>query len=675
MMEKPQVLSDIDLAWREFTSSGKTSCTPLRPEIRDSWARCRRMGIDPYDGSSPTVLDKSQFADLLSKKEDLINIAIPFMKRLYDVISDSGFIVVLTDEKGFILEIISTPDLIKYVEETHINYKTGVRWLEDDVGTNGIDLILRYKKPFQISGAEHYACTHHNVACIGAPIFNGDGQLIGGLTATGFVWATHKHTAAMIVAAVEVISDEIMIREKNKQLTIINNRMANVLTSMSDGVIVTDKFGAIKQINPAAMRIIGDPQENPVSGIIYDLFNDDSVFCNDVLGKGISYIDREAKIRSKTQMINILATANPIKDEQENIVGGIIFLTPKEKLWKLIKRYSATSARFHFKNIICNSVAMKTALSLAERASKTSNNILLEGESGTGKEIFAQAIHNNSNKKNGPFVAINCGALPRELIASELFGYTEGSFTGARKEGRPGKFELADRGTIFLDEIAEMPLDQQVNLLRVLQERTVTRIGSIKEIPIDVMIICASNKDLVQEVKKNNFRQDLYYRLNVISIKIPPLRDRLEDIPLLVDFFIQSMSKGQTGRSIRISPGVIECLQKYNWPGNVRELQNVVEKMLLYCNDGSLNLNHIPTEIRPLTEAKSFASFEAKHDSDFLNYARRSKKKEFNEDERSRLMSLLSQFGGNISRVAKELGINRCTVYRKMKLYNLVKLS
>lgn len=672
MARKEQmVIPHAESVWKEFISSGHLNKDVLRPEIRESWKRCRKMGINPYHDSSPTVLNKSQFTDLLSRKKDLLNIAIPFMKRLYDVISGSGFIVVLTDERGFILEIVSTPDLKKLIEERKVNYKPGVRWLEEDVGTNGIDLVLRHKKPFQIFGAEHYGYIHHESACIGAPIFNIDRQLTGALIATGFVNATHKHTAAMIVAAVEVISDEIMIREKNRQLSIINNRLANVLTSMSDGVIVTDKDGVIKQINPVATKMIGQPQENIVSGVIYNYFNDGFVFHNEVLGKGISYTDKEARIKSKEQLINILATANPIRDEQENIVGGIIVLTPAEKLRKLIKRYASTSARFHLKDIIGNSPAMKTALNLSERASKTSNNILLEGESGTGKEIFAQAIHNGSHRKNGPFVAINCGALPRELIASELFGYTEGSFTGARKEGKPGKFELADGGTIFLDEIAEMPLDLQVNLLRVLQERTVTRIGSINEIQIDVMIICASNRDLSLEVMRNNFRQDLYYRLNVISIKIPPLRDRLEDIPLLVDFFIKSMSNGQTGSTIKISPEVIECFKNYNWPGNVRELQNVVEKMLLSCNDGYLGLDQLPREIRSLPVVKSLTDSETRAGADFLNYARQSKKEKLHEYERSRMMMLLAQFGGNISKVAKELGINRCTVYKKMKRYNL----
>lgn len=670
-MNKKKALPDIASAHHKFLSTGKIEAGSLRPEIKDSWLRCRKFGIDPYDGSSPTVLSESEFAALLSKKKNLITIAVPFMERLYELIRDSGFAVVLCDEQGFILEIIRTPDLEEAILKTQINYLPGSRWLEEDVGTNGIDLVLRLQKPYQISGAEHYAIAHHVVACIGAPIFNADGELTGILTASGYTQATQKHTAAMIVAAVEVITDEIMLREKNNQLIITNNRLANVLTSMSDGVIVTDHRGIIQQMNPVAQHMLGHSIGKDYHAAISDFYDDGLIYRNDVLDKGISYTDKEVAIKSRTSSTHILATANPIKDEQEQIVGGIIVLTPAAKLQKLIKRYASTSARFHFKEIIGKSPAMQSALDLAERASRKSNTILLEGESGTGKEIFAQAIHNNSSRKNGPFVAINCGALPRELISSELFGYMEGTFTGAKKEGRPGKFELANGGTIFLDEVAEMPLEQQVNLLRVLQERAITRIGSIKEIPIDVMIICATNKDLKMEVMRNNFRQDLYYRLNVISIKIPPLRERLEDIPLLVDFFISCMSNPGSKSKITVTPEVIECFSRYNWPGNVRELQNVIEKMLLYCDGGIMGLERLPAGIPLYPAVRATNHYAPSPESDFLHSTRKRKRDKVNEEERQKLLLLLSRSGGNISAIAKELGVNRCTVYRKMKRHNI----
>jgi transcriptional regulator of acetoin/glycerol metabolism len=665
-------MSEIESVWNEFIGCGKVKSPLVRPEIKASWERCRTLGVDPENGNSHTILRESELADLLSKKKDLITVAMPFMERFYKQICDTGFGLMLGDENGFILKVLMTTEIEEVLKQASFNAKPGARWLEEDVGTNGYDLVLRHNKPFQIAGAEHYARLHHMFSCVGAPIFNVNNQLTGALIATGYAGTTHKHTVAMIRTAVEVISDEIMIKEKNTQLTIANNRLMNILMSMSDGVIVTDRFGSVTEINPVAMKIMGEQRDRIVSKGIDEYFNDGFIFRKNVLQEGFSYTDKEAKIRSKSQMINILATSNPIRDEQGNIVGGIVVLTPREKLRKLVKRYSSISARLHFEDIIGKSHALKVALRLAEKASQTSHNILLEGESGTGKEIFAQAIHNNSDRKDGPFVAINCGALPRELMASELFGYTEGSFTGAKKEGRPGKFELADGGTIFLDEVTEMPLDQQVNLLRVLQERRVTRIGSITEIPIDIMVICATNKNLQSEVLANNFRQDLYYRLNVISIKIPPLRDRPDDIPLLVNHFIEAMNEEKTKVKIKVSPEVIECFKRYSWPGNVRELQNVVEKMLLSCNGDYLSMAHIPSEIQQVPVMTTAAAYEPRSEMSFLNNTRQRKREASDKDEQGRIMMLLDQYGGNISKVAKELGINRVTVYKKMKRHNLV---
>lgn len=231
---------------------------------------------------------------------------------------------------------------------------------------------------------------------------------------------------------------------------------------------------------------------------------------------------------------------------------------------------------------------------------------------------------------------------------------------------------MANGGTIFLDEIAEMPLDQQVSLLRALQERMITRIGSISEIPVDVMVICATNKDLQSEVMKNNFRLDLYYRLNVISIKIPPLRKRLEDIPLLVNFFIKSMNSGNNKKPVQVDPEVIDHFNTYNWPGNVRELQNVIEKMLLYCDGDYLGIERLPLEISKLSPDERIEQKAPQTESNFLEYTRKRNKEKINDEERKKILFLLTEYGGNISQVSKKLGINRSSVYRKMKRYKIM---
>jgi sigma-54 dependent transcriptional regulator, acetoin dehydrogenase operon transcriptional activator AcoR len=282
--------------------------------------------------------------------------------------------------------------------------------------------------------------------------------------------------------------------------------------------------------------------------------------------------------------------------------------------------------------------------------------------------MFAQAIHNRSERRNGPFVALNCGVIPRELIGSELFGYVEGAFTGAKRGGKPGKFELASGGTLFLDEIGDMPLDQQIALLRVLQEKNVTRIGGDKVISVNARVICATNKNLLQEVEKGTFRQDLYYRLNVISITVPPLRNRINDIPLLFKYFLDKISRDR-GCKFYAKPDVIQCLQKFDWPGNVRELQNVVERAVSLTESESITLAHLPTEIyasrKPVLQSAESLLPPALR----ANFGREQRRQLLEEAERQQILMLLSKHGGNISVVAREMGISRNTLYRKMRLY------
>jgi transcriptional regulator with PAS, ATPase and Fis domain len=261
--------------------------------------------------------------------------------------------------------------------------------------------------------------------------------------------------------------------------------------------------------------------------------------------------------------------------------------------------------------------------------------------------------------------------MPRELIGSELFGYAEGAFTGARKGGKPGKFELASGGTIFLDEIGDMPIDQQGALLRVLQEKKITRIGGLRDIPIDVRVVCATNKDLSDEMRKGNFRSDLFYRLNVINIKIPPLRERPGDILLLFKHFLNDLHAPVDQSFEDIDPEVINCLLRYKWPGNVRELQNVVERMVNAMNGTTIEIENLPMEIRewrPASECPPLPNVSKNQDSDVtMDQARELGKQLSTDMEKNQIIDLLKQYGGNVSRVAREMSISRPTLYKKMR--------
>lgn len=456
------------------------------------------------------------------------------------------------------------------------------------------------------------------------------------------------------------------LSKANQELLVLNNNLTNIVKNMSDGVFMVDKSGEIQILNGVLEGLWGD-----LAGEIQDWIKKDILYSHKsslyrMLQEGKSFRDEEIILAGKKGDLHCLASGTPIKDEQGEMNSGVIMVRPIKEIRKLVNRFTGAQANFYFSDIVSKDPQFHKIINLAMIATANLSNVLIEGESGTGKEMFAQAIHNESSHRNGPFIAVNCGAIPRELVGSELFGYADGAFTGAKKGGSPGKFELASGGTIFLDEIGDMPIDQQVALLRVIQEKKITRIGGQQVIPVDVRIICASNKNLAEQISKGNFRQDLYYRLNVISLKIPPLRERKDDIPLLFRYFISKY----TGKDINsISPEILSSLIQYKWPGNVRELQNVVERMIYMANGGELLPEHLPLEIsnyQPNKEGSQAEYLSIKNTSE-----KESTRKLVAQIERDKIVRFLNLHDGNISRVAQEMGFSRRTIYRKIKLYGI----
>lgn len=366
----------------------------------------------------------------------------------------------------------------------------------------------------------------------------------------------------------------------------------------------------------------------------------------------------------------LLASGTPILGKERTFERGIIIFRPLKEIHKLVNRISGARATFHFEDIITGSPEMLRLIERLKSSPSSMSNILIIGESGTGKELIAQAVHNVSPRRRGPFIAVNCGAIPRELIGSELFGYAEGAFTGAKKGGNPGKFELANGGTIFLDEIGDLPFDQQATLLRVVQERSITRIGGREIIPVDVRIICATNKDLSLEMNRGRFRHDLYYRLNVISVKIPPLRERTNDVLLLFKYFLKK-AELQTNKKVKkFDHDVEKYLILYDWPGNVRELQNVVECMVNNMYDSNLEFEHLPTEIRNYSPELTSSTLLRQTDgisSVTMREARALGRRLATTTEKNQINELLIKHGGNITRIAREIGVARSTIYKKMK--------
>lgn len=323
-------------------------------------------------------------------------------------------------------------------------------------------------------------------------------------------------------------------------------------------------------------------------------------------------------------------------------------------------------AKYSWDTIIGHSLAMQKVKQMAARSAKTDSNVLICGESGTGKELFAHAIHNDSRRSEGPFVKINCAAIPKDLLESELFGYEEGAFTGAKKQGKIGKFELASGGSIFLDEIGDMPLDMQVKILRVLQEKEIERIGGNKTIPVDCRIIAATNRNLKERITENAFREDLYYRLNVINIEVPPLKARKEDIELLTLKLMEKLSAA-LGRFVsNITVDALECLKQYNWPGNIRELENVIERAINLADQETIEMSHLPSY---LIAARSESDVELAEENEPLPLT--TLKEAVDAVEKTTLIRTLKAVHFNKLKAAKILGISRTSLYEKIEKYHI----
>lgn len=382
-----------------------------------------------------------------------------------------------------------------------------------------------------------------------------------------------------------------------------------VLASVSDGILAIDDQARITQYNPAAEKILGIPASDAIGKPLADIVPANLALLN-VLKDGSVYNHKEILL---DQNSHYLASGRPIMDPSGRIIGAVAVLKDIGDVRDLINKVTAHQT-FTFAEITYTSRPMQQLITLAMSYARGESTILIRGETGTGKELFARALHAASSRKESPFITVNCAAIPDTLLESELFGYEGGAFTGASKGGKQGLFELANGGTIFLDEIGEISFHLQAKLLRVLQDRTIRRIGGSREIQVDVRILAATNRNLEEMIEKDRFRQDLYYRLNVIPLFIPPLRERRDDIPVLAHYFLQRFAAKLQKRVDAISDAALEKLNRYNWPGNIRELENVIERSVNIVQGSVILSEHIvlytdtlPAASHSLNEQRSFA--------------------------------------------------------------------
>nr|WP_252187621.1 sigma-54-dependent Fis family transcriptional regulator [Anaeromonas gelatinilytica] len=451
--------------------------------------------------------------------------------------------------------------------------------------------------------------------------------------------------------------------EEEKDVSQVLN---TILETAYDGIVVVDKDGYITMISKAYVKFLRLENKDVIGKHVTEVIENTRMHI--VVQNGISEIANIQKVGDNY----MIASRIPIikKGEVVGAVGKLLFrnLDELNDLYKRInlmekelKQYKGeltklNRSKYTFKNIIGKSKKLIDTIDLAKKGSQTDSNILILGDSGTGKELFAHAIHNHSDRSFGPFVKVNCAAIPAELLESELFGYEDGAFTGARKGGKIGKFELADGGTIFLDEIGDMPLIMQSKLLRVIQEREIEKVGGTKPKRINVRIIAATNKDLEKMISKGEYRQDLYYRLNVFTINVPSLKQRCEDIPTLSYYFLNKLNDKYHKKVKKISDRCFNYLINHKWPGNIRELENVIERAMNLINtEEVMDVEHLPKCVLGKEYVRSPKRLE-----DVLSKA-----------EKEAIIESIKASKGNKTKAAKILGIGRTTFYEKLNKYNL----
>ena len=437
---------------------------------------------------------------------------------------------------------------------------------------------------------------------------------------------------------------------RSREINILRKRLMTIMDTMVDAVAAVDKDGLFIYSNNRFKELVGC--EHHEDSIIYDYLVNEEV--ERTVGQSNDIKNKEVYVKSSGEEIFCLLSTKPIEFEDENI-GTVFTLKNMVDVYKEVNDLSIMNLPTSFDDILGDSESMVRLKENARQIAESGSTVLIQGESGTGKELLARAIHNYGEYRDKPFIAINCAAIPDNLLESELFGYEEGAFSGAKKGGKLGKFQLAHEGTIFLDEIGEMPLHLQPKLLRVLQEKEIEKLGGTGTIPINVRVIAATNKNLEELIKEGKYREDLFYRLNVIPFKMIPLRERKKDIPLLLEYFLNKYNDS-LGKNIRgYTMEAEKTLVKYRWKGNVRELQNVVEYMVNMSSEEYLIYENIPLNVREYMESGKSEEVEIPKFDDVL---------------KELIQKAIGVYGDTVegkTLAAKALGISRATLYRKLK--------
>ncbi|PQZ57698.1 sigma-54-dependent Fis family transcriptional regulator [Bacillus sp. MYb209] len=606
--------------WKKFVDEGILDSDRMNQRISESWHRCKQANVNPHMNKGQNILTSVVFQDQKQKSEIFLDIALPHLQNMKKTIDELQMMALLIDPDGYVLSLSGNKQTLKRAK--HINFIEGVKWTEAAVGTNAIGTALAIEEAIMITGTEHYSVASHSWSCAAAPIHNDDGKLIGVLDFSCPIEFSHPYMLGMVTSITHAIERECSIQIHQNELHLIH-RFLDVIDS-----------------------------------------DEQVVICNhrDVIVSASKSVRERVSNWSRMKLENLMQNGLKTKLEipvysNDRLIGKCIYLKGNKQtnLYSTFPLMKGIS----FPGVIGTSNLFQHTLEEIKLVSPTDASVYVCGETGVGKEYVARAIHENSPRKGGPFIAVNCGSLPKELMESELFGYAEGAFTGARRQGYKGKFEQAEGGTIFLDEIGEVPPEMQIALLRVLQERIVTPIGSSKEIPVNIRVITATHKDLLRLVEEGEFRQDLYYRLHVYPIYVPSLSERKEDIP----YFIQDFCERKQW-NIQFPASIIIQFTQHKWPGNIRELLNVLERIYILSQGREICEKQISFLLQTMMGNQNQLELQTENKEEHtLNFREKV--------QRDSMMEALQKTNGNVSLAAKLLDVPRSTFYKRMQKFKL----
>jgi transcriptional regulator of acetoin/glycerol metabolism len=548
------------------------------------------------------LLTDQQVKELLQVNRDLLHHVAPVFEKLTPLLRKSGQIAVLVDRYGFVLETLCDPDF--EIQARNLQLRVGANWQEQKKGTNAMGVALQEEKSVRIHGEQHFFIQNRSLTCTASPIFSTGGELAGVINISARVEQFNPFVSSLVSLIAESVQNRLLFEQARQEHLITLKELEHMSNHIHAPLLTLDRDNRIIRANQAARRVLG----------------------KDCVGKEFS--DKKG------------FAVESIVDNTRKIWRSVAVLTEEAKKQQL----------YTFDQIAGSCSSIQSVKALAKKAAGTDLSVLLVGETGTGKELFAQSIHSASSRAKYPFIAVNCSAIPENIIESELFGYEGGAFTGAKGSGNLGKFEAAHQGTLFLDEIGDMSLRAQAALLRVLQEKVITPVGSVKSKPVDVRIIAATNKNLWEEIKANRFRSDLYYRLKGIQITLPPLRKR-NDVIELAEHIVRTLHDSP---AMALTAEAKTKLLSYSWPGNVRELYSVLNQAAFLAEENRIGPEHLQFESEEREE----------HD-------RQPRVASLTVLEKEAIRQSLQMTRWNISKAARLLQISRNTLYRKMQEYNL----